>query len=203
MSLGETAAAPTPAMLYPQPRRHGRRESFRGEPGRRRRAVNDGRATRATPRPDHGRGERRPADHRRLPAVPCSGSRIGAGRTRLEAPAWRNMSEQVRAGAQLADFAGSGKLHAPQPRFCADHGHGELSDGAASDRALGVGLPGSALLPAVDGPRTGNDRAAEAGRHRCRWCTRTSSWIHPDAEALQSTADPHAWPRSAAFDYRW
>ena len=72
-----------------------------------------------------------------------------------------SMSEQVRAGTlKLHGLLRCRELHAPQPRPLHDDGHRLTM--ASMVEALGVGLPGNAAYPAVDGRR--NVIARNAGR---------------------------------------
>ena len=157
MSLGETLLRPT-AMLYRNLASMDVEESIRGNPI-------DGvvllmGCDKTTPSAADGRGQRRPADHRRLAAGRCS-TASGAARSSARAPALWSMSEQVRAGTlKLADFfEAESCMHR-------SHGHcmtmGTASTMASMVEALGVGLPGNAAYPAVDGRR--NVLAREAGR---------------------------------------
>ena len=174
MSLGETLLRPT-AMLYRNLASMDVEESIRGNPI-------DGvvllmGCDKTTPVAADGRGQRRPADHRRLrrPHAQRQVARPGArlGHRRLE------MSEQVRAGTlKLEDFfEAESCMHR-------SHGHcmtmGTASTMASMVEALGVGLPGNAAYPAVDGRR--NVLARNAGR-------RIVEMVHEDQTLSQ---DPHA-----------
>ena len=156
MSLGETLLRPT-AMLYRNLASMDVEESLRGNPI-------DGTVLlmgcdKTTPSLLMG------ASSVNLPTIGVSGGPMLNGKWRGKelgsgTGVW-SMSEQVRAGTmKLADFfdAESG-MHR-------SHGHcmtmGTASTMASLVEALGIGLPGNAAYPAVDGRR--NVLAREAGR---------------------------------------
>ena len=156
MSLGETLLRPT-AMLYRNLASMDVEESLRGNPI-------DGTVLlmgcdKTTPSLLMG------ASSVNLPTIGVSGGPMLNGKWRGKelgsgTGVW-SMSEQVRAGTmKLADFfdAESG-MHR-------SHGHcmtmGTASTMASMVEALGIGLPGNAAYPAVDGRR--NVLAREAGR---------------------------------------
>jgi dihydroxy-acid dehydratase len=156
MSLGETLLRPT-AMLYRNLASMDVEESIRGNPI-------DGvvllmGCDKTTPSLLMGAAS---AD---LPTIGVSGGPMLNGRWRDQqlgsgTGVW-SMSEQVRAGTlKLADFfEAESCMHR-------SHGHcmtmGTASTMASMVEALGVGLPGNAAYPAVDGRR--NVIAREAGR---------------------------------------
>ena len=176
MSLGETLLRPT-AMLYRNLASMDVEESDPRQPDRRRGAA-DGL------RQDHagaadGRGERRPADHRRVAAGRCS-TASGAARSSARAPACGSMSEQVRAGTlKLAGLLRRRELHAPQPRPLHDDGH-RLDDGqhgrGARHRAAGQ-------------RRLSRRSTAGATCSRATAGRRIVEMVHED---LKISTDPHA-----------
>jgi dihydroxy-acid dehydratase len=156
MSLGETMLRPT-AMLYRNLASMDVEESIRGNPM-------DGvvllfGCDKTTPALLMG------ASSADLPTIGVSGGPMLSGKWRGQelgsgTGVWQ-MSEQVRAGTlRLADFL--------EAESCMhrSHGHcmtmGTASTMASMVEALGVGLPGNAAYPAVDGRR--NVLAREAGR---------------------------------------
>jgi len=156
MSLGETLLRPT-AMLYRNLASMDVEESIRGNPV-------DGvvllmGCDKTTPSLVMG------AASVDLPTIGVSGGPMLSGKWRGQelgsgTSVW-SMSEQVRAGTlKLADFfEAESCMHR-------SHGHcmtmGTASTMASMVEALGVGLPGNAAYPAVDGRR--NVLAREAGR---------------------------------------
>jgi dihydroxy-acid dehydratase len=156
MSLGETLLRPT-AMLYRNLASMDVEESIRGNPV-------DGvvllmGCDKTTPSLVMG------AASVDLPTIGLSGGPMLSGKWRGQelgsgTSVW-SMSEQVRAGTlKLADFfEAESCMHR-------SHGHcmtmGTASTMASMVEALGVGLPGNAAYPAVDGRR--NVLAREAGR---------------------------------------
>ena len=112
-----------------------------------------------------------------LPTIGVSGGPMLNGKWRGQelgsgTGVW-SMSEQVRAGTlKLADFfEAESCMHR-------SHGHcmtmGTASTMASMVEALGVGLPGNAAYPAVDGRRNVIARQRRAA-HRARWCMTTRS----------------------------
>ncbi len=156
MSLGETLLRPT-AMLYRNLASMDVEESMRGNPI-------DGvvllmGCDKTTPSLLMG------ASSVNLPAIGVSGGPMLNGKWRGQelgsgTGVW-SMSEQVRAGTlKLQDFfEAESSMHR-------SHGHcmtmGTASTMASMVEALGIGLPGNAAYPAVDGRR--NVLAREAGR---------------------------------------
>jgi len=156
MSLGETLLRPT-AMLYRNLASMDVEESIRGNPV-------DGvvllmGCDKTTPALLMG------ASSADLPTIGVSGGPMLNGKWRGQelgsgTGVW-SMSEQVRAGTlKLADFFDA------ESCMHRSHGHcmtmGTASTMASMVEALGVGLPGNAAYPAVDGRR--NVIAREAGR---------------------------------------
>ena len=156
MSLGETLLRPT-AMLYRNLASMDVEESIRGNPV-------DGvvllmGCDKTTPSLLMG------AASVDLPTIGVSGGPMLNGKWRGQelgsgTGVW-SMSEQVRAGTlRLADFLGA------ESAMHRSHGHcmtmGTASTMASMVEALGVGLPGNAAYPAVDGHR--NVIARNAGR---------------------------------------
>jgi L-arabonate dehydrase len=170
MSLGETLLRPT-AMLYRNLASMDVEESIRGNPI-------DGvvllmGCDKTTPSLLMG------AASVDLPTIGVSGGPMLNGRWRGQAlgsgtGVWQ-MSEQVRAGTlKLADFfEAESCMHR-------SHGHcmtmGTASTMASMVEALGIGLPGNAAYPAVDGRR--NVIAREAGR-------RIVEMVHTDQKISQ------------------
>ncbi len=156
MSLGETLLRPT-AMLYRNLASMDVEESIRGNPI-------DGvvllmGCDKTTPSLLMG------ASSVDLPTIGVSGGPMLNGKWRGQelgsgTGVW-SMSEQVRAGTlKLADFFGA------ESCMHRSHGHcmtmGTASTMASMVEALGIGLPGNAAYPAVDGRR--NVLARDAGR---------------------------------------
>ncbi len=170
MSLGETLLRPT-AMLYRNLASMDVEESIRGNPI-------DGvvllmGCDKTTPALLMG------ASSANLPTIGVSGGPMLNGKWRGQelgsgTGVW-SMSEQVRAGTlKLQDFF--------EAESCMHRSHGHcMTMGTASTRAsmveaLGVGLPGNAAYPAVDGRR--NVLAREAGR-------RIVQLVHDDVKLSQ------------------
>ncbi len=156
MSLGETLLRPT-AMLYRNLASMDVEESIRGNPL-------DGvvllmGCDKTTPSLLMG------ASSVNLPTIGVSGGPMLNGKWRGQelgsgTGTW-SMSEQVRAGTlKMQDFLGA------ESCMHRSHGHcmtmGTASTMASMVEALGIGLPGNAAYPAVDGRR--NVLAREAGR---------------------------------------
>ena len=119
MSLGETLLRPT-AMLYRNLASMDVEESIRGNPI-------DGvvllmGCDKTTPSSDHGRGECRPADHRRLGRADAQRQMARPG-TRLGHRRVEHERAGARRHAQARRLLRRRELHAPQPRPLHDDGH--------------------------------------------------------------------------------
>ena len=184
MSLGETMLRPT-AMLYRNLASMDVEESIRGNPI-------DGvvllmGCDKTTPVAGHGRGERRPADDRRVRRADAErqvarpGARLGHGRVEHERAG-------ARRHAQAAGILRCRKLHAPQPRPLHDDGHGE-HDGL-DGRGARPGAAGQRRLP---GGRRPAQRARAHGRpaRRRHGARGPDDLDDPDARGIRER-DPHA-----------